>query len=192
VRYLPAMTARWRRPRRQELRLRAEIDRLDEEVLRGFPAAPRSPTRSAASRAGNLYRPEREAQVLRRIAELNPGPLPAVVWHIFARSCRPAWRWSSRCASPISARPGTFTESAAKKHFGSAPNFTACGDHRRGVPRRRIGQCRLRRGAGGEFHRGRRRPHARPAAADADQDLRRSHAAHPPAPAVARRNAWRT
>ena len=33
--------------------------------------------REAASSGGAaIYRPEREAQVLRRIAELNPGPLP--------------------------------------------------------------------------------------------------------------------
>ena len=61
------------------LKLRNEIDRLDEEILARLCERARCAQRVGEVKQGEppFYRPEREAQVLRRLAELNPGPLPA-------------------------------------------------------------------------------------------------------------------
>ena len=61
------------------LKLRNEIDRLDEEILARLCERALCAQRVGEVKQGEppFYRPEREAQVLRRLAELNPGPLPA-------------------------------------------------------------------------------------------------------------------
>ncbi|MBS3936677.1 MAG: chorismate mutase, partial [Sulfuritalea sp.] len=80
---------------------------------------------AAFSGGANFYRPEREAQVLRRIAELNPGPLPeAAVRTIFREVMSACLALEQPLKIAYFGPAGTFTESAAKKHFGSAPTFT--------------------------------------------------------------------
>ena len=66
-------------------RLRAEIDRLDEEVLQRLSRRAEIAHEIGRVKGGAVvYRPEREAQVLRRIASLNKGPLSeTTVWRIF-------------------------------------------------------------------------------------------------------------
>ena len=60
------------------LKLRNEIDRIDEEILARLAERARCAQRVGEIKRGVMYyRPEREAQVLRRLAELNPGPLSA-------------------------------------------------------------------------------------------------------------------
>ena len=65
--------------------LRERIDAVDDRLL-----ALLNERADLARRIGELkgdgpvYRPEREAQVLRRVAQDNPGPLPApAVVHLF-------------------------------------------------------------------------------------------------------------
>lgn len=108
-------------------RLRAEIDRLDEEVL-----ARLSRRAEIAHEIGRLkqgaviYRPEREAQVLRRITGLNKGPLDdGTVWRIFREIMSACLALEQPLRIAYFGPEGTFTESAAKKHFGSAPVFNA-------------------------------------------------------------------
>ena len=63
---------------RDELgKLRQGIDRIDDEVLRLFNQRAQLAHRIGEIKQGNVYRPEREAQVLRRVAAANPGPLPS-------------------------------------------------------------------------------------------------------------------
>ena len=65
-------------------KLREGIDALDAQVLQLLSQRAQLAQRVGTIKHGNIYRPEREAQVLRRIAELNPGPLPeAAVRTIF-------------------------------------------------------------------------------------------------------------
>jgi chorismate mutase/prephenate dehydratase len=82
--------------------------------------------REAASSGGaTIYRPEREAQVLKRIAELNPGPLPEnAVRTIFREVMSACLALEQPMRIAYFGPAGTFTESAAIKHFGSAPSFT--------------------------------------------------------------------
>lgn len=108
--------------------LRTRIDALDEDILRLVNQ------RAALAREigevkgeGPVYRPEREAQVLRRLAEANPGPLPAkAVTHLFTEiisACRALEEaLSVACLGPR----GTFSEEAALKRFGGQTNAVLC------------------------------------------------------------------
>lgn len=106
-------------------KLREGIDRIDSEMLRLLSERARLAQRVGEIKRGNLYRPEREAQVLRRIAATNPGPLPeAAVRTIFREVMSACLALEQPLKIAYFGPAGTFTESAAKKHFGSAPTFT--------------------------------------------------------------------
>ena len=67
------------------------------------------------------YRPEREAQVLRRIMERNSGPLPdATVAHIFREVMSACLALERPLQVAYLGPEGTFTQAAAIKHFGHA------------------------------------------------------------------------
>jgi chorismate mutase/prephenate dehydratase len=105
--------------------LRERIDALDDEVLRLLSQRAQYAHRIGEIKHGNIYRPEREAQVLRRIAEANPGPLPeGAVRTIFREIMSACLALEQPLKIAYFGPAGTFTESAAKKHFGSAPSFT--------------------------------------------------------------------
>lgn len=108
--------------------IRSRIDMLDAELLRLLNE------RAALARDigklkgdATVYRPEREAQVLRRIAGQNPGPLSAeAIGHLFTEiisACR-ALEVALRvaCLGP----KGTFSEEAVVKHFGSQAPALMC------------------------------------------------------------------
>ncbi len=108
--------------------LRNRIDALDREILRLVNE------RAAAAHEigklkgdGTVYRPEREAQVLRRLAEVNPGPLPEkAVTHLFTEiisACRALEdAFAVACLGP----KGTFSEEAVVKHFGGQAPTVLC------------------------------------------------------------------
>jgi chorismate mutase / prephenate dehydratase len=105
--------------------LRERIDALDDELLRLLSQRAQHAHRIGVIKHGNLYRPEREAQVLRRITEMNPGPLPeGAVRTIFREIMSACLALEQPLKIAYFGPAGTFTESAAKKHFGSAPSFT--------------------------------------------------------------------
>jgi len=104
------------------LNLRNNIDRLDEEILARLAERARSAQRIGEIKCGNLYRPEREAQVLRRLADANPGPLPdQAVQRIFREIMSACLALEHPLRVAYLGPAGTFSESAARKHFGSAP-----------------------------------------------------------------------
>ena len=104
---------------------RDEIDALDNEMLRLVSRrAQLAHEIGGLKDDGVIYRPEREAQVLRRLIELNAGPLSAeAVTNIFRgimSNCRALEKeLSVAFLGPL----GTFSEEAANKQFGglSAP-----------------------------------------------------------------------
>src|SRR5258706_13993296 len=108
--------------------LRERIDALDLEILKLVSERP-----SAAHAIGKLkgdgtvYRPEREAQVLRRLVAHNPGPLPEkAVTHLFSEVIS-ACRALEDAFSVASLGPkGTFSEEAAVKHFGGQAPLMLC------------------------------------------------------------------
>ncbi|MDO9242783.1 MAG: prephenate dehydratase [Rhodocyclaceae bacterium] len=106
-------------------KLREGIDRIDGDVLRLLSERARLAQRVGEIKHGNIYRPEREAQVLRRITATNPGPLPdTAVRTIFREVMSACLALEQPLRIAYFGPAGTFTESAAKKHFGSAPAFT--------------------------------------------------------------------
>ncbi len=111
------------------LKLRNEIDRIDEEILARLAERARCAQRVGEIKRGVMYyRPEREAQVLRRLAELNPGPLSAdAVKTIFREVMSACLGLEQPLRVAYLGPAGTFSESASRKHFGSAPNFLPMG-----------------------------------------------------------------
>jgi chorismate mutase / prephenate dehydratase len=106
------------------LRLRKEIDSIDAEMLDKLSRRAAVAHRIGEIKQGNIYRPEREAQVLRRLAETNPGPLPAsAVQCIFREIMSACLALEQPLAVAFLGPEGTFSESAARKHFGSGPNL---------------------------------------------------------------------
>lgn len=106
------------------LKLRNQIDRLDEEILARLSERAKCAQRVGEIKQGNVYRPEREAQVLRRLAELNTGPLPAdAVKKIFREVMSACLALEQPLRVAYLGPAGTYSESASRKHFGSAPNF---------------------------------------------------------------------
>ena len=107
---------------------RDEINRIDDELLRLL-----NERAAIAERIGHLkddgviLRPEREAQVLRRLQEANRGPLGneaiAALFTEVMSQCR-------ALEAPISVAylgpEGTFTEAAALKRFGTAIVGQSC------------------------------------------------------------------
>jgi chorismate mutase/prephenate dehydratase len=111
----------------QELSLvRNEIDCLDAELLellnrRAKCAQQVGEIKARHGEAGFIYRPEREAQVLRRIQQINPGPLSNDSLTYFFRELMSACLSLEQPLGIAFLGPlGTFSESAATKHFGHA------------------------------------------------------------------------
>lgn len=108
-------------------RLREGIDRIDGELLKLISERAQLAHRIGEIKHGNIYRPEREAQVLRGIAERNPGPLSAAaVQHLFREIMSACLALEQPLTIAYLGPAGTYSESAAKKHFGTAPGFSPC------------------------------------------------------------------
>lgn len=106
--------------------VRSDIDRIDGELLNLLNQRARCAQRvgeikAEFGEAGFIYRPEREAQVLRRLQDLNPGPLPSENITFFFREVMSACLSLEQPLGIAFLGPlGTFSESAATKHFGHA------------------------------------------------------------------------
>lgn len=108
---------------------RDEIDALDNEMLQLVSRrAQLAHEIGSLKDDGVIYRPEREAQVLRRLTELNAGPLSAeAVTNIF-RSIMSNCRALEKELSVAFLGPlGTFSEEAANKQFGGLSAPIQCG-----------------------------------------------------------------
>jgi chorismate mutase/prephenate dehydratase len=102
-------------------RLREAIDRVDERILEALNERAKLARRIGTLKVGQAYRPEREAQVLRRVKERNPGPLSAETAALLFREIMSACLALERPITVAYLGPrGTFSERAALKHFGLA------------------------------------------------------------------------
>lgn len=107
--------------------LRERIDALDDQVLALISERARLAHRIGEIKHGIVYRPEREAQVLRRIAAANPGPLSDEAVQRIVREIMSACLALEQSLRVAYLGPaGTFSESAARKHFGAAPALASC------------------------------------------------------------------
>src|ERR671926_1938431 len=101
-------------------KLRRDIDAVDDELLKLINQRARLASRIGALKAGApAYRPERESEILRRVAQANPGPLAAErVTGVF-REVISACRGLEEAIRVTYLGPeGTFSEQAVRQHFG--------------------------------------------------------------------------
>jgi len=108
--------------------LRKKIDAIDLEILGLISARARCAQRVAEIKNGavaegesvpSFYRPEREAEVLRHIQQANPGPLnDEEMARLFREIMSACLALEARQTVAYFGPEGTFTQSAALKHFG--------------------------------------------------------------------------
>lgn len=106
--------------------IRQQIDTVDEQILhwltqRGQLAQQVALAKRQTGEQTAFYRPEREAEVLRRVVALNPGPLPpAAIAVIFREIMSACLNLQNPLRVAYLGPVGTFTEAAALKQFGQA------------------------------------------------------------------------
>lgn len=105
--------------------LRQAIDTLDRELLNLISQRARLAAAVRAAKAGDagiqLYRPEREAQVLRRVLQENPGPLGDDVLVRLYREIMSACLAQQEPLKIAYLGPeGTFTQQAVQRQFGQS------------------------------------------------------------------------
>lgn len=104
--------------------LREQIDSIDMQVLaliseRARCAQTVADVKKQHDSAASFYRPEREAQVLRRIQETNTGPLDdEEMARLFREIMSACLALEKRQTVAFFGPEGTFTQAAALKHFG--------------------------------------------------------------------------
>jgi chorismate mutase/prephenate dehydratase len=113
--------------KQQLLKLRDRIDAIDEDLLRLLNQRARLAQDIGHLKNGVIYKPEREAQVVRRLQEHNTGPLPAEAISVLFKEVMSACRALEQPLSVAYLGPrGTFSEAAAVKHFGHAVDGFPC------------------------------------------------------------------
>ncbi|OUS31514.1 chorismate mutase [Gammaproteobacteria bacterium 45_16_T64] len=113
--------------------LRQEIDRLDGDIQRLLNNRARCAQKVADVKNKHAngepvvyYRPEREAQVLRRVMDRNEGPLgDETVAGLFREIMSACLALEEPMKVAFLGPAGTFTQAAAIKHFGHAVNTSA-------------------------------------------------------------------
>ncbi len=99
--------------------LRAAIDTLKADIHNKLNARAVLAQQVGALKVGQAYRPEREAEVLRHIQQLITGPLSdEVVTRLFREIMSACLALERPITVAYLGPAGTFSEMAAKKHFG--------------------------------------------------------------------------
>jgi chorismate mutase/prephenate dehydratase len=110
--------------------LRARIDGIDDAILQ--LVSERAGIAQQVGRTKNgekIYRPEREAQIVRRLRETNPGPLSGEVVERLIREIISACRALEQTTRIAYLGPaGTFSQQAVHKHFGHEADALAEAD----------------------------------------------------------------
>lgn len=105
------------------IELRKQIDELDTQLIKIISQRAANAQQVAKIKAAqgetNYYRPEREAQVLRRVMADNPGPLDdEEVARLFREIMSACLALEAPVKVAFLGPEGTFTQEAALKHFG--------------------------------------------------------------------------
>ena len=113
--------------------IRSEIDAVDEQLVELFNRRARlaldvAEVKKLLNDALSLYRPEREARVLDRVKHLNTGPLSddeikRLVREVMSACLALEAPLKIACLGP----EGTFSQSAALKHFGQSVGLSLQG-----------------------------------------------------------------
>lgn len=109
------------------LKLRNGIDAIDAELLRLLNDRAKLAKQVGHIKDGQIYRAEREAQVLRRLCAENPGPLkPENIEHLFREIMSACRDLEQHLRIAYLGPEGTFSQAAAFKHFGHAVGNVPC------------------------------------------------------------------
>lgn len=108
--------------------LRDQIDAIDNELLQLVSKrAGLAQQIGKIKKSGIVYRPEREAQILTRIQEHNPGPISnAHIGQLFTEIMSLCRALEKPMSVAYLGPSGTFSEEAALKRFGSAITSVTC------------------------------------------------------------------
>lgn len=108
-------------------KLRDKIDAVDNDLLRLLNERAKLAQAVGHIKNGQVYRAEREAQVLRRLCAENPGPLkPENIEHLFREIMSACRDLEQHLRIAYLGPEGTFSQAAAFKHFGHAVGEVAC------------------------------------------------------------------
>ena len=100
--------------------LRARIDSIDDAILQLVSERAGIAQEVGRTKKGEkIYRPEREAQIVRRLRDANPGPLSGDTVERLIREIMSACRALEETTRVAYLGPaGTFSQQAVHKHFG--------------------------------------------------------------------------
>jgi chorismate mutase/prephenate dehydratase len=109
-------------------KMRNEIDAIDNELLRLVNTrADLAKQIGQAKKQGEIYRPDREAQVLDRLQKLNAGPLsPKHVTQLFTEIMSLCRSMEKPMSVTYLGPKGTFSEEAALNRFGKSVAAVPC------------------------------------------------------------------
>lgn len=107
--------------------IRERIDALDARLVKLLSDRARLAQRIGSLKQGPVYRPEREAQILRRVKSLNRGPLPdAALTRLFGEIMSACRALEDHMTVAYLGPPGTFSQEAAIRHFGGLATTRSC------------------------------------------------------------------
>lgn len=109
--------------------IRRKIDALDARLVRLISARAKIAQQVGKIKNGaRVYRPEREAQVLRRVSALNQGPMPSAgLRRIYAEIMSACRALEDMMAVAYLGPQGTYSQEAAIRHFGGSIETRSCG-----------------------------------------------------------------
>ena len=108
--------------------IRRKIDALDAKLVKLISTRAKIAQQVGKIKNGALvYRPEREVQVLRRVSEINKGPMPSAnlrrIYTEIMSACRAL---EDRLAVAYLGPAGTYSQEAALRHFGGSIETRSC------------------------------------------------------------------
>src|SRR5712691_4084602 len=108
-------------------RRRAAIDALDGELLRLISERAAQAQAIGVLKSGPAYRPEREAEVLRRVVQANRGPLPNdAVAGVFREIMSACLALEEKLSVAYLGPAGTYSHAAVSRHFGESVAAEPC------------------------------------------------------------------